>query len=350
MPELRKDPIIGRWVIIATERANRPVDFARDEAVAPGKDGCPFCEGNETKTPPEILAYCHPGRAPNSPGWWTRVIPNKFPALKIEGGLERQFKGIYDQMNGIGAHEIIIENPAHDKKYFELDPKKAEDVLWAYRDRILDLRKDPRMDYILIFKNHGRAAGASLAHPHAQLIALPMVPISVRREMAGGANYMNFKERCVFCDIVRQESLVQMRIIDENNDFLAFAPFASRFPFESWIIPKIHDSHFENTEKERIATLTQILQSVLRRLDTTLKNPPFNYLIHSAPHKESSMPHYHWHIEIIPKLAHTAGFEWGTGFYINPVPPEMAARYLKESGQPAQSGANSSASGGGSVA
>ena len=330
MPELRKDPIIGRWVIIATERAARPMDFAKEKDPVALNNNCPFCEGQEKKTPPEILAYHPPGRAKDSPDWWIRVVSNKFPALGVEGDLDRRGDGIYDRMNGVGAHEVIIECPDHDKKYFELAPIHAGDMLWSFRERILDLKKDPRMEYILIFKNHGKAAGASLAHPHAQLIALPMVPAHVKQEISGGRQYIDFKERCIFCDIVSQELSAKSRIVDENEDFLCFAPYASRFPFETWIIPKHHQSHFETTERPQIDRMASLLQSTLSRMDSVLGNPPFNYILHSAPLKEPPMAHFHWHLEIIPKLTHVAGFEWGSGFYINPMPPEQAAKYLRE--------------------
>lgn len=333
MPELRRDPVIGRWVIIATERGKRPSDF---EVVPDYPQGgtCPFCPGNEDKTAGEILAYYHSGREKNKPGWWVRVIPNKFPALQIEGELNRTGEGMYDKMNALGAHEVIIETPHHDQEIHELEQTKLEDVFWAYRDRIVDLAKDPRLEYILIFKNHGASAGASLRHPHSQLIALPMVPIRFKQETAASKSYHEYKERCVYCDIVHQELDQEVRIVAQNKDFVAFTPFASRFPFELWVVPLRHFSDFQDIQKNEVASLASMMKLVLAKHSYVLNNPPFNMILHTSPLKSPRLPYYHWYIEIIPKLTKMAGFEQGTGFYINPTPPEDAARYLREASLP----------------
>ena len=333
MPELRKDPIVGRWVIISTDRAKRPTDFVR-EAVRIKGGFCPFCYGNESKTPPEILAY-RPSTnggssAKDSPGWTIRVVPNKFPALGIEGNLNKQAEGMFDKMNGVGAHEVIIETPDHSSTLAMLPPKRIEDVLWAFRDRILDLKKDKRFKYILLFKNHGEAAGASLEHSHSQLIALPIIPIYVVEELQGAKQYYIYKERCVFCDIIRQESENGIRVVAENEDFLTLAPYAPRFPFETWILPKRHESAFENSSSHMFENLAKAVKLLLMKADRVLDNPPYNLAIHSSPAQDPTNEHYHWHIEFMPKLTKTAGFEWGTGFYINPTPPEEAARFLRE--------------------
>jgi len=330
MPELRKDPVTGRWVIISTDRAKRPTDFLRQKVEIRGSGFCPFCAGNESKTPPEILAYRSDGSARNAPGWRLRVVANKFPALGIEGALNRQGEGLYDKMNGIGAHEVIIETPDHRSTLPNLPVGRVEEVLWAYRDRILDLKKDKRFKYILIFKNHGEAAGASLEHTHSQLIALPVVPKRVAEEVDGAREYYNFKERCVFCDIIRQETENPIRVISQNQDFIALAPYAPRFPFETWIIPKVHLSAYEESQKHEFEQLAQILKDMLTRLDKVLDLPPYNYVIHSSPFPDSINDYYHWHFEIMPKLTKVAGFEWGTGFYINPTPPEESAKFLRE--------------------
>ena len=333
MPELRKDPIVGRWVIISTDRAKRPTDFAREDLTMKG-GFCPFCPGNENKTPPEIQAY-RPANgggpaAKNTPGWSVRVVPNKFPALGIEGTIDRQADGMFDRMNGVGAHEVIIETPEHNLSLATMPAKKIEDVLWAYRDRILDLKKDRRFKYILIFKNHGDPAGASLEHAHSQLIALPIVPIYVTEEIMGAKQYFLYKERCVFCDVIRQESDAAVRVVDENSDFLTIAPYAPRFPFETWILPKRHESAFENSSTQVFENLAVALKTLLMKADRVLDNPPYNLVIHTSPVQDSTNDHYHWHVEFMPKLTKTAGFEWGTGFYINPTPPEEAARFLRE--------------------
>lgn len=330
MPEFRKDPVVGRWVIIATDRAKRPSDFLREKVEIRGVGFCPFCYHNESKTPPEILAYRSDGSAPNTPGWSLRVVANKFPALRIEGSLNRRGEGLYDKMEGIGAHEVIIETPDHGRTLARLSPRAIEDVLWAFRDRILDLGKDRRFKYILIFKNHGEAAGASLEHSHSQLIALPVVPKRVVEELEGAAGYFRYKERCVFCDIIQQETSTGVRVIAENEGFIAIAPFAPRFPFELWIAPKVHRAAFDQSMKHEYAQFAAILKDMLMRLDTVLEKPAYNYVIHTSPLTGNHKDSYHWHMEIMPKLTKVAGFEWGTGFYINPTAPEESARFLRE--------------------
>lgn len=329
MSELRKDPVTGRWVIISSERGRRPSDF--QEAPPKRKGGfCPFCAGNERFTPPEILAYREPGTAPNSQGWSLRVVPNKFPALKIEGNLDKTGIGLFDKMNGIGAHEVIIENPSHEMTMTKLPERKIEDILWAYRDRVIDLKKDPRFQSILIFKNEGEAAGASLEHSHSQLIALPIIPRQVSEEIEGARLYYNYKERCIYCDIVRQEMYAEERTVAENEHFLAITPFAARFPFETWIIPKTHNACFDESQPWEYSSLARILKNVLQRLDKVLNIPPYNYIIHTCPLRSQMREFYHWHLELIPKLIRIAGFEWGSGFYINPTSPEEAAKFLRE--------------------
>ncbi len=331
MPELRKDPIIGRWVIIATERAKRPTDLIGPPEEFKKGGFCPFCEGNEDKTPKEVLAYRKNNHQPNTPGWSLRVVPNKFPALQIEGGLGKRGEGMFDKMNGVGAHEVIIETPQHVKIMSQLSLKQIEDVLWAYRDRILDLKKDKRFRYVIVFKNQGNAAGASLEHTHSQIIALPIVPKRVIEEIEGAKRYYAYKDRCVYCDIIRQEIDDKVRLIQQNRCFVSLSPFTPRFPFETWILPKSHDTYFEDVLKEEIEQLAAILKDTLTRIDKTLNYPPYNFLIHNSPlNKKDENNSYHWHIEIIPKLTKVAGFEWGTGFYINPTPPEEAAKYLRE--------------------
>jgi len=329
LPELRKDPITGRWVIISTDRAKRPTDFAH-EPTPIGGGFCPFCVGNEAKTPPEILAYRGNGSGPNAPGWIVRVVPNKFPALGIEGELNRQGEGLFDKMNGIGAHEVIIETPEHEQTLASMPDRRVEDVLWAFRDRMLDLKKDKRFRYILIFKNHGAPAGASLEHAHSQLIALPIVPKRVIEEVEGCKNYFSYKERCIYCDIIRQELESGVRVITESADFVTLAPYAPRFPFEAKILPKQHESAFENSPSHLYENLAKALKNLLVRMEVVLEKPAYNFVLHTSPVPEANNDYYHWHIEVMPKLTKVAGFEWGTGFYINPTPPEEAAKFLRE--------------------
>lgn len=335
MPELRKDPITGRWVIIATERAKRPTDYPREPVVIEGGKFCPFCYGNEEKTPPEIMAYRSNGTPPNTPGWDLRVVPNKFPALGIEGELERAGEGMFDRISGIGAHEVIIESPDHDATLAQLSEKRVEDVLWSYRDRIVDLKKDARFRYVLIFKNHGAAAGASLEHSHTQLIALPIVPKRVREEVDSSKQYYQMKERCIFCDIIRQERQSAVRVIAEDDVFLTLAPYAPRFPFEAWILPKQHSAAFEEASVPQFERLAAALKTLLQRVDSVLDRPAYNFVLHTTPMREDTELFYHWHLEFMPKLTKVAGFEWGTGFYINPTPPEVSAQALRDAKVPA---------------
>ena len=329
MPQLRKDPVLGRWVIIATERGKRPTDFAHDRERRRG-GFCPFCAGNEDKTPPEVFAYREKGTKPDSPGWSIRVVPNKFPALAIEGELKRAGEGMYDKMNGVGAHEVVIETPDHDAELAEQSVDGIAEILRAVQDRMVDLQGDTRFRYIQFFRNRGSAAGASLEHPHSQLIALPIIPKRLVEELAGSKKYYGYKERCVFCDIVAQESWTRSRIVAENDGFMSVVPFAARFPFETWILPRKHDPSFEDINDDDRLAFAAVLKETLMRMNAALDDPPYNLILHTSPVGEKDLKYYHWHFEIMPKLTKVAGFEWGSGFYINPTPPEDAAKYLRE--------------------
>jgi UDPglucose--hexose-1-phosphate uridylyltransferase len=283
-----------------------------------------------------VLAYRPadgPAARPGGPGWSLRVVPNRFPALMIEGDLDRAGQGVYDRMNGIGAHEVLIETPDHHRGLSALTEPEIELVIRAYRDRIVDLKRDLRFKYVMVFKNQGAASGATLEHPHSQLIALPVMPKVVAEEMAGALEYYKFKERCVFCDIVRQELRERDRIVYENPAFVVISPYAPKFPFETWILPRRHLSAFEDSSAEEHAHLANALRVALRKLHVALDNPPYNFILHSSPFDAQHTPHYHWHLEIMPTLGRVAGFEWGSGFYINPTPPEEAAQFLREVGE-----------------
>ena len=329
MADLRKDPVTGRWVIISTERQKRPSDF-QVETVAIKPDAlCPFCEGHEDKTPPEILAYRN-GTPANARGWEVRVVPNKFPALRVEGTLDREGEGLFDRMNGVGADEVIIETPDHLSTLATMGEQAIERVFWAWRDRVLDLKHDFRLRYIVIFKNHGASAGASLEHSHSQLIALPIVPKEMGEELDGARRHFQQKERCVFCDIIRQELKHGARLISESADFVAVAPYAPRVPFETWLLPKRHSARFEDASRGEYGSLARMVKDTLRRMNQTLLSPPYNLIVHSSPVQDNSSDYYHWHVELMPKLTRVAGFEWGTGFYINPTGPEEAAEVLRK--------------------
>jgi len=329
MPELRKDPIIGRWIIVSTERAKRPSDF-----ISPSQKtktaSCPFCYGNEWMTPPEIFAFREKGTEKDKEGWRVRVVPNKYPALRVEGDLDKKGMGIYDKMNGIGAHEVIIETHKHEISLTPLPDKNVEEMILAYLYRMRDLKKDVRLNYGMLFKNVGVIAGASLEHTHSQLIALPTVPRTVNAEMAGSETFFKYRGRCIICDMITQERDEGSRIVFETDNFIAFAPYASRFPFEIWVMPSFHQSHFEKLDDSYALELGKMLKTVLSKLEKSLEDPPYNYMVHTSPFNIENSEYYHWHIEIIPRLTKVAGFEWGTGFYINPVPPEDAAAFLRD--------------------
>jgi len=330
MHELRKDPIVGRWVIIAPERITRPVTVTETEPAANPEDFDPFLEGHEDATPHEILAYRNPGTRPNGPGWRVRVVPNKFPALKVEGELVKRGDGMYDKITGIGAHEVIIECPHYETNLSRLSVDNIREVLWVYRDRLVDLRRDPRLVHGLIFKNKGALAGASLDHSHSQLIVSPIVPITIQEELEGSEAFYRYRGRSIFSDMIQQELATDTRIVLDTPNFVVLCPFASRFPFEICILPKQHASHFENISRPAIEDLGQVLKTVLRKLEFALDDPPYNFVIHTAPFDRQELPHFVWHMEIFPRLTRVAGFEWGSGFYINPVPPENAAKFLRD--------------------
>jgi len=329
MSQLRRDPITGRWIIVDITTPKSPEEFDLKPQVRKGGT-CPFCTGNENMTPPEVSAIRKPRTKPDTPGWSVRTVPNKFPALDRRGSLENRGIGIYDMSNGIGAHEVIIETPEHDKDLADLTPKEMEGVISEYRRRTLALENDYRFRYILIFKNHGVAAGASLEHAHTQLVALPIVPKRVKEELKGAVTYFGYRERCVFCDILAQELQDKIRVISENKHFVAFCPFVPRFAFETWILPKKHNQNFKSIDDGAIKSMAAILKDTLARIKKVLSDPAYNFIIHTAPIRDGINEEFHWHLEIMPKLTNIAGFEWGSGFYMNPTSPEFATKCLRQ--------------------
>ena len=323
MPEFRKDPTVDRWVIIATERAKRPVHReASDTAL------CPFCAGNESLTPPEVLVFRDQSDPSGLPNWTVRVVPNKYPALVPDGSRLETTSENYEARIGTGAHEVIIESPHHVTDVTLLSESQFGAVLRAYRSRIMELRTDKRFRYILIYKNQGTEAGATLEHVHSQLIAMPMIPKLILEEIETAKNYYQANRRCVFCDVIRQETAGE-RFVSGNARYLVICPFAPRFPYETWILPKQHASLFERSTQQDDVDLARILRETLIRLNRSLGSPAFNYFIHSNPLDQGENNTYHWHIEIIPKLIQVGGFEWGSGSYINTVTPEQSARSLR---------------------
>jgi len=338
MSELRWDPLKQHWVIIATERGRRPRDFHVEPETC-SMTSCPFCYGNEDKTPPEIFAI-RPSGLPNAANWRVRVIPNKYPALRVEGELENRGYGIYDVMNGIGAHEVIIETPDHSRSMADLTPNEIADVLIAYRTRYLDLRRDFRFRYMVIFKNHGQRAGASLYHSHSQLIAVPLLPPVASTELKVAREFFLSKERCIFCDLIDFEIRIGERVVREFSNFIILTPYASSSPFELRLYPKRHSHDFALMNDAQLAELAVAMKDMLMRVKTVLRDASYNFILHTAPpmHPRPGKPgywssleyDYHWHIELVPRLTQLAGFEWGTGFFINPTSPEDAAVFLRE--------------------
>lgn len=331
MPEWRKDPILDRWVVIATERAKRPTDFSVPAEDKKGGE-CSLCESREWETPPEVLAYRQRGSQGNSPGWWVRVVPNKFPAVRIEGRTDTRHLGIYEVMNGVGAHEVVVESPDHEKKLEDFNDCQVREIVRAWRDRSLDLRGDTRFKYIQVFRNYGRTAGASLEHPHSQIIATPMVPPLIAEKAGSLTRHARSTGQCIICQMIAREIQEQNRVVAENSRFVAISPFASRVPYESWIIPRDHQPDFGQIREDQVECLALILRETIKKIAVALRQPPYNMAISTAPVNcgGEGLDHFHWHLEILPRLTIAAGFEIGTGFYINPTPPEIAASDLRE--------------------
>lgn len=333
MPQLRQDPATKQWVIIATERARRPHEFSQPRPSLPlpaYKEDCPFCPGNEKMTPPESMAY-RENAPPNSPGWRIRVFPNKFPALVPEGSLTRQEEeGFFRKMDGVGWHEVIVESPQHNLCLPLMSDAQVEEIIRTYHERYLTLREDPRVKLILIFKNHGPRAGTSLEHPHSQILAMPIVPLTIRYRFEKAASHFDDQGTCVYCDILREGLRVRTRLILESENFAVFHPFASRAPFETWIIPKVHHASFGAISTAEIKEFAHVLKRILGKLYRGLNNPDYNFIIHTAPIKDEQEEYFHWHLQIIPRLVTPAGFELGTGMFINTALPEETAAFIRE--------------------
>ncbi len=333
MPQMRQDPTTKEWVILSSERAKRPDDFRREKPVLnipPFKKGCPFCPGNEHLTPPETLAYRRGGPS-NGPGWWVRVVPNKYPALTLDGSLERkEEKGFFRLMDGVGVHEVVIGSPIHNQVFSVLDDYQASEVLLAYRERYLALREDPRIKLIIIFKNHGPAAGTSLEHTHSQIVGTSIVPTNIRKKLQEAARHYDDHGVCVYCEMIEEELSSRERILEETDEFMVLHPFASRFPFETWIVPKKHHASFGSISVEDSKKFAILLKTTLHGINSKLNDPDYNYVIHTAPVKDEGEDYYHWHLQIIPRLTTTAGFEMGSGMYINVSFPEQTARFMRE--------------------
>jgi UDPglucose--hexose-1-phosphate uridylyltransferase len=329
MSEFRKDPVTGRSVIIASERDKRPRQIgARNDSAR--SEPCPFCAGNEAMTPLEVWAQRDMNTQPNTPGWRVRVVPNKYPAVENRGTWTGRHDGFYESWNGLGVHEVIIESPNHLVNLGMLSKEQFADILSAYRDRMRDLQRDTRWEYLLLYKNQGNLAGATLEHVHSQLVALPDVPKQAIDELRGAEMHHELTGHCIYCAVIQRELEHGERLVSASESFVALCPFASRFAYETWILPKNHKAAFVESSEPDILALADALRDVITRLNRALENPPFNYFIHSTPVHETASAHFHWHIEILPQLNRAAGFEWGSGAHMNSVAPEDAARLLRE--------------------
>lgn len=334
MPQLRKDPVVSRWVIIATERARRPGNFVTYQNVDFGnKKDCPFCRN----TDPEIYAIRPHGGGADS--WLVKVAPSGTPLLSIDTKFKRHGFGVYDVIENYGAHEIVIETPEHIANMADLPQEQIQRVLQAYAARFKDLEKDANLQYIFAYKNYGLASGSRpIGHARSQIIASPVNPLRVKEKLAGAKKYYDYHERCLYCDLYRQEIERGERLIEETGHFVAITPFAPRFPFEVMILPKKHGCDFADGVSGLEGDLALIMKNVLLRFKIGLDDPAYNYIIHTSPLRQKRKEEkwqtieedYHWHIEIMPRLTKAAGFEKGSGFYICSIPPEDTADFLRK--------------------
>jgi UDPglucose--hexose-1-phosphate uridylyltransferase len=331
MSEIRQDPLSGRWVIIGGERAGRPNEFV--EAATRQQDlPCPFCAGHEAETPPTIATF---GSSKMRP-WLVRVVPNKYPAVSVEGTLSVPLsadgtRSVPTTSAAFGRHEVIVESPDHVATISELDDCELDAVFSAYHARLQDLGRSGDFRYVQIFKNVGPGAGASLEHLHSQLIALPTVPEFLEQELAASGTYFQQHGRSLLVDTIKAELSTGQRVVAATNNFVAFCPFASRFAYEVWVAPRRHQARFEAADPGELSELSRLVRDVIGRIECAVGQVAYNYFLHTRPFDMPAYDHYHWHIEIIPRLTKVAGFEWSTGCFINPYPPESAAVHLRSS-------------------
>jgi len=322
MSEVRVDPVCGRRIILAAERLARPNDFLGLHTQA--RNFCPFCRGNEDSTPRSLYAFNDA-----SGKWLIRVVPNKFPAFSRDCPEGRLTGGLYESYGGYGMHEVVIETPDHSGRFETLPEWHAAEIIRTYAGRARFLLAQKGIEFVMTFRNYGCNAGASLSHPHSQIVAMTQLPMRVRQEMDGAASYFSKTGRCVFCDMAKTELSEGKRLVAENAAFAAFTPYASRFSFELCLVPKMHASRFEDISASDAALLAALLQDILRKLYYSLDGVSYNMVIHTLPRSRGGEASYHWHMEIFPKITKAAGFEWGTGVYINTVSPERAAGILR---------------------
>jgi UDPglucose--hexose-1-phosphate uridylyltransferase len=337
MPELRQNPFTKQWVIISTERAKRPHELARkpeeSKPLPAYSETCPFCPANEHLAPPELL------QIPRKSPWQVRVVPNRFAALSREGELTRKRDGLKCTVNGIGVHDVIVESPDHSKTTALLSDSEVSLILEAYKQRYYAITEDARIEHVTIFKNHGLAAGTSLEHPHSQLIATPIIPPDILHRLGEALRYYDAGGQCIFCRVLMDELAEKTRLIAETEHFVSFIPFAALTPFSIWMFPRRHMASFGEIRPEELADMARILRLVLAKLYFGLGNPDFNYIIRTAPSQSRYVRYYHWYLTIVPRLTKSAGFELGSGIFINPTIPEANAEFLRDLVLPADGSA-----------
>jgi len=332
MSELRRDPLLRRWVIIAPERRADLVERRLGRTHHVQEIPCPFCPGNEHMNPEEIYVARVPQTSQYPNGWAVRITPDRKPLLRVEGVVERRGVGLFDLMSATGAHELVTDTPEHDAHWADFDLQQMGRVLSSYRLRYNDLRNDRRFRHVVIMKNYG-APWSRYLHQHSHIVAMPFIPRRIDDEFIGAKDYYQLKERCVFCDALRQEEAREERIVAANDDFVALIPFASGFPFETWILPRRHMPDFGAMSDRELPALAAIFQETMAKLRTTLHDPHFSLALHSGPLNGEKAEEFHWHWELIPHLSGELGMEWATGVYFNPIAPEDAAACLRN-GQP----------------
>jgi UDPglucose--hexose-1-phosphate uridylyltransferase len=328
MSELRRDPVTGRTVIIAPERIAGLRPWTPTPTHAMDDDLCPFCPGHEHLTGHELLAWRASDRASTAPQWRVRVVPNRLPALRVESHYAEPADGLLQALGGLGAHEVIIESPEHRAEWWSMTPEDIRLVLWAWRERMRDLRRDFRLKTFLVAKNVGAAAGATFDHAHSQLLAFPFVPLHLDDEFVGARTRYETTGRCVFCALLDEELHRGVRVVGQDEYVVALAPFASRVPFETWVLPRRHAASYEDTSDADLAHVAARVRDVIRRLASALRWPPFSVLLHTAPAGESVS--FHWHLEVVPRLTAVNGLAWDGGIHINPVSPEEATRVMRD--------------------
>ena len=327
MPEIRYNIITREWVIIATERAKRPEEFVRANPrrakLEPYVAACPFCPGNERQTPPEKMRW------PAEGAWQVRVIPNKFAALDAGAALLRRSAGLERSISGAGLHDVIIETPAHDKTPALLADAEFEQVIEAYRRCYAEVTSDPRVAHATLFKNHGERAWTSLEHPHSQIVGTPIIPPQVRERMETALRFYDETGDCIFCAMMAEELRNPVRVVEKNDSFVAFIPYAALTPFHLWIFPLRHTATFPEATDAELASLARIVQSVLRRIYHGLQDPDYNLSVRTPPREANGMKYYHWYLSITPRVTRIAGFEIGSGMFINTSLPEKSAEFLR---------------------